>query len=64
MSARRLGQLLAAAAAASWRALRAWSGDAAYETYLARAREGRHLDRERFYLESLERRYRTPSRCC
>ncbi len=52
------------AARAAWRAVRTWSGDAAYEDYLARAGEGRPLDRKRFYLESLERRYRTPNRCC
>ncbi len=52
------------AGSAAWRFLRAWSGDAAYEAYLARAGEGRHLDRKSFYLQSLERRYRTPNRCC
>ncbi len=55
---------LALAARAAWRALRAFCGDAAYEDYLARAGEGRPLDRKSFYLESLERRYRTPNRCC
>ena len=47
-----------------WRLLREWSGDAAYETYLARRHEGPRLSREAFYLDSLQRRYRGPSRCC
>jgi uncharacterized short protein YbdD (DUF466 family) len=47
-----------------WRLLREWSGDAAYETYLARTHEGPRLSREAFYLDSLQRRYRGPSRCC
>ena len=44
---------------ALWRSLRQWSGDAAYETYLARAGEGAPLDREGL-LPGLarERRYR------
>ena len=47
-----------------WRRLREWSGDAAYETYVARAGSGAVLDRKAFYLDSLRRRYRHPSRCC
>jgi hypothetical protein len=47
-----------------FRLLREWSGDAAYETYLARTHESPHLSREAFYLDSLRRRYRNPSRCC
>jgi len=47
-----------------WHRLREWSGDAAYETYLAHTRSQPRLSREAFYLESLERRYRGPSRCC
>jgi uncharacterized short protein YbdD (DUF466 family) len=47
-----------------WHRLREWSGDAAYETYLAHSRSEPRLSREAFYLESLERRYRDPSRCC
>jgi hypothetical protein len=53
-----------AALRALWRRLREWSGDAAYETYLARARGGEALDRKAFYLDSLRRRYSRPSRCC
>jgi hypothetical protein len=49
---------------AFWRRLREWSGDAAYETYLARAGDGPRLSREAFYLDSLRRRYSRPSRCC
>jgi len=47
-----------------WRCLREWSGDAAYETYVARADRGEVLDRKAFYLDSLRRRYRHPTRCC
>lgn len=47
-----------------WRRLREWSGDAAYETYVARAGSGELLDRKAFYLDSLRRRYRHPTRCC
>lgn len=47
-----------------WRRLREWSGDAAYETYLARTRGGKRLSREAFYLDSLRRRYSRPTRCC
>jgi hypothetical protein len=49
---------------ALWRGLREWSGDAAYETYVARAGAGEVLDRRTFYLDSLRRRYRQPTRCC
>jgi uncharacterized short protein YbdD (DUF466 family) len=49
-----------------WLRLREWSGDAAYETYLARARGGERLSREAFYLDGLRRRYHSgqPDRCC
>ena len=63
MSARLAGPVLRLARRA-WRTLRQWSGDAAYETYLARANGGPRLSRKRFYLESLQRRYREPNRCC
>ena len=49
---------------AFWRHLREWSGDAAYETYVTRARGGELLGRQAFYLDSLSRRYRHPTRCC
>ena len=49
---------------AFWLRVREWSGDAAYETYLARAGDSPRLSREAFYLDSLRRRYSRPSRCC
>jgi len=55
---------LSSALRSAWRFLREWSGDAAYETYLARVGEGRRLTPEEFYLDSLRRRYRQPNRCC
>lgn len=55
---------IVAAARTLWRLVREWSGDAAYETYLARAGDRPRLSREAFYLDSLRRRYRGPSRCC
>ena len=55
---------LRAALRAAWDRLREWSGDAAYETYLARPAEGPRLSREDFYLDSLRRRYSGPTRCC
>ncbi len=55
---------LRAGARRLWRLLRQWSGDAAYETYVSRARDGERLSRAAFYLESVERRYREPNRCC
>ncbi len=53
-----------AAAATAWRALRIWSGDAAYEAYLSRASDGPALSRQAFYLDMLQRRYSRPNRCC
>ena len=47
-----------------WHRFREWSGDAAYETYVAQARGGELLGRKAFYLDSLSRRYRHPTRCC
>ena len=51
-----------------WSALRALSGDDAYELYV-RHRQGRHpgeplLDRAEFYQAELDRRFREASRCC
>lgn len=52
----------------SWRALREWCDDAAYERYLqSRAyKDGRNgrLTAKAFYLERLNRRYSQPNRCC
>jgi uncharacterized short protein YbdD (DUF466 family) len=50
-----------------WRGLREWSGDAAYDRYLACAnRESRNklLSPEEFYVEQLNRKYSRPNRCC
>ena len=53
--------------------LRQVSGDAAYENYLGcvsrdtdsrAAAERKPLSPEEFYLDSVRRRYSTPSRCC
>jgi uncharacterized short protein YbdD (DUF466 family) len=51
-----------------WSALRAVTGDDAYERYLAHCRH-RHpdaapLDRAAFYAQELERRWKGSSRCC
>ena len=51
-----------------WAALRAVTGDDAYERYLAHHRS-RHpgvvpLDRAAFYTSELDRRWRQVSRCC
>ena len=56
---------LARAVRALWRFVREWSGDLAYETYLARVGAGATpMSREAFYLDVLRRRYRNASRCC
>jgi len=58
---------LKAVLARVWHGLREWSGDAAYERYVAcsaRAKEGRVLSREEFYVEQLNRKYSRVSRCC
>ena len=55
---------VAAALRGLWSFLRQWSGDSAYETYLARTQQAPPLGRQAFYLDSLKRRYRGPSRCC
>ncbi len=56
-------------ARAAWRWLREWSGDAAYEQYCRRitARGGAQAEipsAEQFYLDSIQRRFSRPSRCC
>jgi hypothetical protein len=61
----------------AWEWLRQVSGDAAYENYLRCGRRasqlgpggpgnasGARLSRKDFYLDSLERRYSSASRCC
>jgi uncharacterized short protein YbdD (DUF466 family) len=50
-----------------WRGLRQWSGDSAYETYLAcaeRQRAKKPLSAAEFYVEQLNRKYSRPNRCC
>jgi uncharacterized short protein YbdD (DUF466 family) len=50
-----------------WRGLRHWSGDSAYETYLAyvrRQRSQKPLSAAEFYVEQLNRKYSRPNRCC
>jgi len=50
-----------------WRGLRQWSGDSAYETYLAcaeRQPERKPLSAAEFYVEQLNRKYSRPNRCC
>ena len=54
---------LTALAARAWHALRTASGDAAYETYLEHAGTA-PLSRKAFYLDTLQRRYSRPNRCC
>lgn len=50
-----------------WRGVRQWSGDSAYETYLAcaeRQRAPQPLSATEFYVEQLDRKYSRPNRCC
>jgi len=50
-----------------WHGLRQWSGDSAYETYLAcakRQQAGEPLSATDFYVEQLNRKYSRPNRCC
>jgi hypothetical protein len=63
MMARAFGRL-PSVLATLWRALREWSGDAAYETYAARSAARPRLTREQVWLEGLRRRYDSPNRCC
>lgn len=50
-----------------WHGLRQWSGDSAYETYLAcaeRQRAKKPISATEFYVEQLNRKYSRPNRCC
>jgi uncharacterized short protein YbdD (DUF466 family) len=50
-----------------WRDLRQWSGDSAYETYLACAERQptqKPLSATEFYVEQLNSKYSRPNRCC
>jgi hypothetical protein len=55
-------------AAALWRGLREWCGDAAYESYLRskalRSGSSSKLSPAEFYVEQLNRKYSRPNRCC
>lgn len=60
-------QFVKRAARVFWRGLREWSGDAAYDRYLACARQtarNKILSRAEFYVEELNRKYSRPNRCC
>lgn len=63
-----LRQRFARIARRTWRGIREWCGDAAYESYLQAKRRQRApgclLTPEEFYVEQLERRYSRPNRCC
>jgi uncharacterized short protein YbdD (DUF466 family) len=62
-----LWQQFAHAARNFWRCLRQWSGDSAYETYLACAERQpakKPLSAAEFYVEQLNRKYSRPNRCC
>jgi uncharacterized short protein YbdD (DUF466 family) len=50
-----------------WCGIRQWSGDSAYETYLACAKRQtvqKPLSAAEFYVEQLNRKYSRPNRCC
>ncbi len=50
-----------------WSGIRQWSGDSAYETYLACAQRQpskKPLSATEFYVEQLIRKYSRPNRCC
>jgi uncharacterized short protein YbdD (DUF466 family) len=60
-------QIVKRAALAFWRGLREWSGDAAYERYVAcvtRTEGDKPLSPTQFYVEQLNRKYSRPNRCC
>ncbi|HEY1468502.1 MAG TPA: CstA-like transporter-associated (seleno)protein [Candidatus Acidoferrum sp.] len=60
-------QIVKQGAGALWRGLREWSGDAAYERYLAcseRNSRKKTLTPAEFYVEQLNRKYSRPNRCC
>jgi len=60
-------QIVKCAALAFWQGLREWSGDAAYERYLAcatRTGSSKPLSPAESYVEQLNRKYSRPNRCC
>jgi uncharacterized short protein YbdD (DUF466 family) len=65
VSAPAVTRALAAATLRAWAWLRAVSGDDAYEAWLRRRPAGEAaLTRKQFYLERLQRRYSSLTRCC
>jgi uncharacterized short protein YbdD (DUF466 family) len=63
----RLWQQFELALRTFWRGIRQWSGDSAYETYLAcvhRQPAQKPLSATEFYVEQLNRKYSRPNRCC
>lgn len=63
-TARAVARRARAALRAGWQLVRRWSGDDAYDRYLARVGDGPRLGREELFLDSLRRRYSGPTRCC
>ena len=64
---RRTLQFVKRGAGLVWRGLREWSGDAAYDRYLAcakRTNRNETLTETEFYVEQLNRKYSRPNRCC
>ncbi len=60
-------QIVKQSARLLWRGLREWSGDAAYDRYLACAKRNSRketLTAAEFYVEQLNRKYSRPNRCC
>jgi uncharacterized short protein YbdD (DUF466 family) len=60
-------QIVKRGAVLLWRGLREWSGDAAYDRYLACAKRSSRqetLTPAEFYVEQLNRKYSRPNRCC
>ncbi|MBS1865038.1 MAG: hypothetical protein JSS69_03900 [Acidobacteria bacterium] len=59
-------QEIARAAKVSFRRLREWCGDAAYERYerAALRKKARLVTPEQFYVEQVDRKYSRPNRCC
>jgi uncharacterized short protein YbdD (DUF466 family) len=64
---KRAVQFVKRSAGLLWRGLREWSGDAAYDRYLACAERNSRketLTATEFYVEQLNRKYSRPNRCC
>ena len=63
---RTIGRTVRTRARQAWDYVRAVMGDKAYERYLeiATRKGAKPLSAEAFYLDSIQRRYSTVSRCC